>query len=648
MMRRTACTLFASSLPALIAGCTASGPAVREWEETGGPYAQNISAVLPDNRIPGTVYASLGNGEIAVTTSDGRSWGRGEQIPGGPEVRQLVQDPDSPDRLFAATDAGAFLSPDRARSWDPLHVGPAGTGVRAIAIDPWSPAVLYAGTEGKGLFKSPDSGKTWMEINTSADLNLAGSDVYDIGIDLSKPDRIFAAVSPYGILGSTNGGRTWEALTPDMPGTGPRATRLLVGRAGMILFGTTSGSIVKSTNGGISWTPSRAGKEFDGILSFSTIPGNPDGVIAGTEQGIIYSSDFGSRWEPSGGSLPELPTRVSIAGAGSKGTIFAYGSGIGMRASGDSGKTWRDADLKLEGSSVSVLASDPSGTHLFAASGDVCMRYSADPAGLWSGAGPGITGGPIRSISIDPSLPAVVYATTAGGAFISRDNAATWQPASRSVEISPFLYEAHPSIGTRVFMAGDQGIFVSTDQGRTWLQSRPLGTRWIVHSLTFSPTNAGRIIGTSPTSAVIISNDGGFTWEQARYGIPGDRVEAVTLDDADPDVYYAYLPDGECFRSLNRGLEWNRYNPPWKQSENIRISPDPHVPSSVVALVDGRHVYYSPSGGGTWFKLFDADLHARAVSLCWNSATMTLYAGAGGRGVFRLPLGERIREILGE
>jgi len=633
---------------ALLAGCTASGPAVREWEETGGPYAQNISAVIPDNRIPGTVYASLEGGAIAVSTSDGRSWGPGAPVPGGPEIRQLLQDPESPARLFAATDAGAFLSPDRAKSWSPLHVGPAGTGVRVIAIDPWNPAVMYAGTDGSGLYKSPDSGRTWTGIDSSADLALGSSDVYDVGIDVSKPDRIFAAVSPYGIIRSTNGGATWEGLTPDVPGTGPRVSRVLVGTDGTLLYGTTSGSIMKSTNGGSSWSPSRTGREFDGILSFTAVPGNPGTVIAGTEQGIIVSSDFGSRWGGAAGNLPAIPTRVSPAGAGAPGTIFAFGSGIGVRASGDNGETWRDADMKLEGSSVGVLASSPDGSRLFAAAGDACMTYSEKRAGVWSDAGPGITGGAIRSISADPSLPGVLYATTAGGVFISGNNAASWQPAPRSVEISPFLYEAHPSIRTRFFMAGDQGIFVSTDRGRTWLQSRPLGTRWIIHSLTFSPKNAGTIIAASRTSAVIISSDGGFTWEQSHYGIPGDRVEAVTLDDDDPGVFYAYLPDGQCFRSLNSGLEWNRYNPPWKPSANVRIASDPRSPSSVVALVDGRHVYYSPSGGGTWFKIFDADLHARAVSLCWNSSTLTLYAGAGDRGVFRLPLGDRIREILGE
>ena len=635
---------------ASLCGCRASGPAVLLWEETGGPYARNISTVLSDNRIAGTLYASPGKGEIAVSTTEGRSWGHLSAIPGAPEIRQLLQDPETPNRLFAATVTGAFVSPDRGRSWTPLHVGPAGTGIWILAIDPWSPAVIYAGTEAKGLYKSPDGGRTWNAINASPDLLLSGADVYDIGIDLSKPDFVFAAVSPYGIIHSTDGGTAWKGLTPEFSATGSHATRLVIRKNGngTLLYGTTSGTIMKSTNGGSSWSLSRTSGDFDGILSLSVLAGTPDAVIAGTERGIILSSDFGGSWRPVGSDLPGIPTRVAAAGEGLHRTLFAYGSGLGLRASDDNGVSWRGADLNLEGSTVDVLASDPRGEHLFAAAGNVCMTYTAGPSGGWSEAGPGITGGNIHSLSVDPSVPGLAYATTAAGVFVSTDNGGSWQTTPRSMQISPFLYEAHPSYKTRRFMASDQGIFVSTDRGLTWDQSRPPGNRWAVHSLTFSPSNAGTIIGATSNGGVIISRDGGFNWEQARYGIPGDRVESVALDETDPDTYYAYLPGGECFRSLNKGLEWNRYMPPWKHSDNVRVSCDRHAPNSVVALVDDRHVYYSSSGGGTWIRLADADLHASMASLCWSAASMTLYAGGRESGVFRLQLGKRIREVLGE
>ena len=631
----------------LLAGCSASRPSSALWEETGGPYVQEIRAVVPDSKAPGTLYASLGNGRIALSATDGRSWEPAAPIPGGPEVIRLLADPETPGRVLASTEDGAFLSPDTARSWTPLHVGPPGTPVRVLTIDPWTTAVVYAGTGGRGLYKSSDAGTTWSEINGSPGLSLSTAEVYDIAVDLSKPDNVFAAVSPYGIIRSTDGGASWNGLTPDFSQTVSRASHILMGKPGRsaLLFGTTTGNIMKSTNGGSSWIPSRLGREPDGILSLSVLPGTHDGVIAGTARGVIISSDFGSSWHEAGYGLPALPTCVAVEGEGPHATLFAYGSGMGIRASDDIGASWRSADIKLGGSTVGILATDAAGERLFAATGNVCMAFSA---GGWSAAGPGITGGAIRSISIDPHVPGLLYATTPSGLFLSRDNGGLWGAAPRPMLISPILYEAHPSIATRMLMASDQGIFVSTDRGRTWNQTRPTVSRWMVHSLTFSPSNAGTIIGATSAGGVILSSDGGFTWEQARYGIPGDRVEAVALDDVDPDTYYAYLPDGDCFRSLNRGLEWNRYAPPWKQTERFRIACDPHVPSSVVALIDDRFVYYSPSGGGTWFRVYDAALRARAVSLCWNAATMTLYAGAQDRGVFKLPLGGRLRALLGE
>ena len=88
--------------------------------------------------------------------------------------------------------------------------------------------------------------------------------------------------------------------------------------------------------------------------------------------------------------------------------------------------------------------------------------------------------------------------------------------------------------------------------------------------------------------------------------------------------------------------------PPWKHSDNVLIASDRHAPNSVIALVDGTHVYYSSSGGGTWIRLVEANLRASALSLCWSAASRTLYAGGRNSGVFRLPLGKKIREILGE
>ena len=276
---------------------------------------------------------------------------------------------------------------------------------------------------------------------------------------------------------------------------------------------------------------------------------------------------------------------------------------MGLRASEDNGASWRPADLKLAGSTVSVISTDAEGEQVFAASGNVCMSYAAGGRAGWSDAGPGITGGDIRSLSVDPSVQGLVYATTTAACSSPATTAGSWQAAPRSLEISPYLFEAHPSIKHGCSWPATRDCLFRPTAGARGFNPGLSATAGPSMPDLQSLTNAGTIIGATSNSGVIISRDGGFTWEPARYGITGDRVVLVALDDSDPDTYYAYMPDGDCYRSLNKGLEWNRYSPPWKRGESVLLSADPRVPSSIVALVDNRQVYYSPSGGGTWFRV---------------------------------------------
>jgi len=640
-------TLLALTL-ALVA--PSPGQPLLQWEPTGGPFAENIGAVLPDCKTPGLLYVGLRDGEIVFSSSEGRSWSHHSALPRVQQIYKLLQDPDLPEKFYAATDKGAFSSNDRAQHWDPLFIGPPGTQVRALCLDPWTPGVIYAGTLGRGIFKTSDGGKSWHDINASADQRLASADIVDLALDLGKPDVIYAAAPPLGIFTTTDGGKNWACITEELTAGGTRATHLLLQRGGkgVLLFGTSTGAVMKSTNAGVSWSPSRNAKENDRIVSLCAHGGNPDLVFAGTEEGLFVSSDFGGGWRPCGRDLPKLATHITIGPPLAQATLYAYGYGIGLQASSDNGERWHDADFHLGGSTIEVMATDPSGEHLLGAAGGVALVYNCVNPSQWTGAGTGITGGSISSLSPDPELAGTFYATTPGGVFQTTDGGLNWGPVAKALQISPTLFTVHPSIRTREFAATDQGLYVSTDRGKTWSEPRPRGSRWHVTALTFSSTNAGNILACTDNSSLIITHDGGFIWEGAHYGIPAEPIEAVTFDDKDPDCFYAYLPKGECYRSLNKGLEWNRYAPPWKPTDAIRLAVDRFQPSSVVALVNNRQVYYSQSGGGTWFHLVDADTHAEIISLHWNGQSMTLFAGTRNGEVYRLALSARVKDILGE
>jgi len=632
----------------LLAGCSAARNTATQWTYTGGPYAQNVAAVLPDGKLPATLYAALNNGEICQTVDDGKTWTRLSAV--AHTIHQIIQHPEIPEKLYAATGAGAFSSVDRGKTWTALHVGDPGTAVLVLCIDPWMPGVMFAGTMGKGIFRSADGGMSWSAPPNGADARLAMASVYDVSVDLAKPDVVYGAVSPLGIIRSTDAGTTWRVMTEEFTATGSGTTHILLRKngGGTMLCGTDAGSIIKSTNGGESWIPSRNGQESDRINSLVSHPANPDLVFAGTENSIIMSTDFGTTWSTTGGDLPKIATRLAMSPAGPSAVLYAFGSGIGLRSSIDSGKTWHTADAKLGGSTVGVMASDPAGARLLAAVGTTCLAIDQTTPGGWVSAGAGINGGVVNYLTADDDEPATFYATTPGGVFMSSTNGASWQVATRTLRVSPDLVEPHPSIRTRLLAAAEQGLFVSTDRGKSWAQPRPRAVRWRVHALTFSPTNAGVILGATSNSGVILTTDGGFTWETAKYGLPADDIKAVTFDDKDPDVFYAYTAGSDCFRSLNKGLEWNRYAPPWKTSDTVRIAYDRLRPSSVVALVNNRELYYSSSGGGTWTPLINEDVNAEVLSLQWNTTTGIVYAGTVDKGVYKIWIGGNVRDLLGE
>jgi photosystem II stability/assembly factor-like uncharacterized protein len=253
----------------------------------------------------------------------------------------------------------------------------------------------------------------------------------------------------------------------------------------------------------------------------------------------------------------------------------------------------------------------------------------------------------ITSLVVESGSPLHLLAATTLGGFRSTDGGQSWQPATRSMRITPKVLEPHPRIHTRMLASGTLGLDVSTDRGATWSQTKPYTSRYFISAFTFAPRNTGVIYGAA-AQAIVMSRDGGFFWESSRYGLHGEEFAAITLDRRDPSVVYAWTSSGGGYRSLDGGLEWNSYAPPWKQGDSVLIAYDRFQPSSVVALVNSKDIHYSSSGGGTWFTLPSIQIDAPAQSLWWNAPSETLYIGTKGKGVRRVALGQSVREVTGE
>src|ERR1043166_1724741 len=127
---------------------------------------------------------------------------------------------------FGAAGGGLWKSSDSGTTWMPVTDGQLGSAsVGAVAVSESNPDVIYIGTgetcirgnimPGDGIYKSSDGGKTWTHIGFNAVQGIS-----KIRIHPGNPDIVFAAVfgrysvpsAERGVYKSTDGGKTWRKV----------------------------------------------------------------------------------------------------------------------------------------------------------------------------------------------------------------------------------------------------------------------------------------------------------------------------------------------------------------------------------------------------------------------------------------------------
>ncbi len=618
-------------------GCSSSPEARDAWTGVGGPYAREVSAVAPDPSRSGIVYAALSTGDIYRSEDSGGKWlflsSLGSQV----HPYRFVVTPDTPLVTALLTDAGLFIASANKHQWKAASIGtlPPGTGAHAIAFDPWKPSTWYVGTDGHGIYRSTNSGQTWNPSNGTTP-DLSNATVADIAIESSHPNEVLAAVDGLGVVLSPDEGAHWTRLTEEFTPSGSQVVRIFR-RGNMILYATNSGSMNRSLDGGQSWSPTRIAHAGDATYSVELSPWSPDVIAAGTSTGPVLSTDFGSTWSDLSGSLPHVPCAVAFRSDARTNGYFAFGEAIGLQRTSDGGMHWSPADLNLGGSTIRLLATNEDCSLIYAALNGSILTY--DPAsGAWSRAGIGLEGDTVEALSVAMESPLNAIAGTNLGGYRTSDGGKTWNALSDRLPVVPKALALYPRVKTRVLAAGNQGVFISTDGGTSWIHSFPIADRYDVRSFTFMPTDVSIVYAATGNTASVISRDGGFHWEPSRYGIDTKSINLITLDDQDPSIAYAWTPQGESYRTTNAGMEWNRYAPPWSSTDTVIIAVDRYQPSKAVACTNHHLLYYTANGGGTWFPFGAHDLPGTVTALLWNENAGIVYAAVRHKGLFMLSL----------
>ncbi len=333
--------------------------------------------------------------------------------------------------------------------------GPEGGWVQCIAAD--NPGNLYIGFDagwfgpnhhGNCLYKSTDEGMSWESLSV-----YSNKDIESIVVDTSG--TIFLWEGGVGVLRSSNGGLTWTLTSQGIDGF--YTSELGICRNNTVILGHHNGVYI-STDQASSWVLTSLTDQIRMIF----VDDN-DNIFAGTTSGAIYrSSDYGSSWiivsNGMNGYVVNALSQVSDS-------IFYAGTDIGIYKSIDDCNSW----IFLEGSPANVTTiSSAAVSEVYCGTSTDGVFISTDEGRSWQNRSPGL---PNKFITAMLTLPArkIVIGTYGDGMFISLTQGQCWQPLNnglRSVHITAML-----NYNDYLFTGSQEGIlYKSSDKGNTWMR----------------------------------------------------------------------------------------------------------------------------------------------------------------------------------
>jgi hypothetical protein len=272
--------------------------------------------------------------------------------------------------LLAMEDA--LLVADRRQGGFDARLELAGRAPRCLAADPGDRARLYCGTFGEGLWRSDDAGSTWTPAPGLSERQITAVAVSAIERG-NGSGLVFAGSEPSKVFRSEDGGATWDECVglDELPSSSrwsfpPRphthhvrwiAPDPVV--AGRLFVAIEAGALIRSLDGGASWTRPDDGLDHDYLWSVAVDPRDPGIVIVSAASGpwtahlasdaesFLYRRANGGAWTALRQGLPEPSgTTVSVVTADdARPGVFYAASNRGLYQSLDRGESWKELPI---------------------------------------------------------------------------------------------------------------------------------------------------------------------------------------------------------------------------------------------------------------------------------------------------------------
>jgi len=609
----------------------ASGP----WQVLG-PDGGDARSLAYDSHNPEHMLLGTSTGQLFVSHDAGHSWVRFARLGGDDYVLDHISiDPHDSKRIYVSAWSVSsqqigdiFRTRDGGKNWETL---PAmhGKSIRAMDLFDSNPKVMVAGAL-DGVFRSKDGGDSWEKISPPNHADI--KNIESIAIDPKDPNVVYAGT--WHLAWKTaDGGTSWQQIKKGMIDDSDVFSVIVDHANPSVVFASACSGIYKSES---------AGNQFSKIqgIPFSARrtrvlhqdPTNENIVYAGTTEGLWKTSDLGKTWKRV--SNPEIVVNDILVDPRDSNHVLLATDRSGVMASTDGAQSWSTSNKGYAHRYVAALLADNKEADTFYV-GLVNDReyggvfYTRDSGRSWLQRSAGLGGRDI--FALKQASSGTLVAGTNRGMFALDRNGTQWRAMNAIVteQIVKTAKKGSKKATTakvvkkvgdldarvndmelgaqRWWAATTQGVYSSTDEGKTWKGGPVLGQRDFV-----SVRADGSFMVATTRSVALVSTDSGATWKQA--GLPsylvGIRASALT---ADKGIVLA-AREG-AFRSEDGGTTWEHVVNGIPGKDITSVSFDQSRKRLLATSDSTGVIFVSSDSGRSWQRGADAGYPLRRVSV---------------------------------
>lgn len=588
------------------------------WQHSGLDEAAYFGRIIIDYSNSDRVYAAAcgnlftpdGNRGIYRTTDGGNSWQRVLFITDSTSGIDIVQDPASPDILYAAMwermrglnyrrsfgpSSGIWKTTDGGDTWTPLTTGLPqgnGTGRIGLAVSPTNPLIVYAFYDNEtevAVYKTTNGGQSWSRTNDGALQGMNSNFGWYFGqirVSPVNPDQVY--VMGVYLLTSSNGGNSWSEKGSEMHVD--HHAMFISPVTGRIYEGN-DGGLYYSDNTGNSWNKIN-NLPLTQFYDIETDRLTPARLYGGTQDNNSIRTWTGQTndWQAILGG----DGFYSLVDYTNSNTIYAeyqYGA-LHRSTNGGNSMTaiyYSWSSDRVNWSAPVVMHPVNSQTLYF---GTYRVWKTTNRGSTWTAVSGDLTKGgdgssyhTLTTLAVSPLEPDIVLAGSDDGkVHISTNGGSVWTDISAGLpdrwvtRVAADPFDVNTIYATLSGFRWDEPlphIFRSTDLGQTW---EPVSTDLPdlpVNAFIADPGQQGRLFA-GTDAGVFMSKDAGESWQSLNEGLANVPVTCMKIH---PDMNFlvigtyglsAYKLD---LNQLNVGV--NSFQPPQSGLSLGSIYPNP-------------------------------------------------------------------------